>query len=83
MPNKASRYTTKDVNIPYHGATVYTDTWWVCIDGDSSKALFYDDRPQCSKDKQIVEFGIKNGTYTDMKVGLVFIEVAYITETRS
>lgn len=75
-----NNYTTIDVTQPKDGYTVRTNYYWLCVNGDPTKALFYKKLyPQCNKNKYISEkHGIKelNGE----TVSVIFIPVAYIKE---
>lgn len=49
-------YVERDVTEPRNGLTVMANSWWLCVDGDPKRALFYKGSfPQCNTNKYIVE----------------------------
>lgn len=74
------KFSTKDVTEPKSGLVCYTESWWICLDGDPKKALFYGSSPQCNKDKRIGEHLLKGDLYKGMNVSIVFIDVAYVPQ---
>lgn len=56
-------YLERDVTEPINGLTVKRNHWWLCVNGDPKRALFYKvssykvefSAPQCNVDKSIVE----------------------------
>jgi len=71
-------FNTRDITIPKEGFFVYKDKYWVCVDGDPAKAVFFGDNPQCNRYDRIVEHGIKTKLYGDMNVSAVFVETAFV-----
>lgn len=75
------KFNLKDVTTPVQGLVVYKDAYWLCADGDTKKALFYGDAPQCNKDKRILEWSLKSKSYTTMgDLQIVFIETAFVPQ---
>jgi hypothetical protein len=74
------RYTTKDVTVPKSGLVVNMGSFWICEDGDPTKALFFGQSAQCNKDKRICEWTL-NGYYKGHdNLQIVFIEYAYVPQ---
>lgn len=74
-------FNLKDVVTPKHGLVVYTDAYWLCSEGQPSKALFYGDYPQANRNRKIVEWSLNTKQYAergDLKI--VYIETAYVPE---
>jgi len=74
-------YVERDVTQAMNGLTVKRNHWWLCVDGDPKRALFWKvrsyksqfDSPQCNVDKRIVE-------HLNEVPGVVptFIPIAYV-----
>jgi hypothetical protein len=72
-------FNLKDITEPKDGLIVYMNAYWLCVDGDPKKALFYHDAPQCNRDKRIQEWMLKEGQYagrTDLEITHVGIAYA-------
>lgn len=78
---KLDSYIERDVTEPMNGAIVKRNHWWLCVDGDPKRALFYKvssykvsfSAPQCNTDKRIVE------SLNEMEnVKATFIAIAYV-----
>jgi hypothetical protein len=79
-PAKKVKYHTIDVTKPKNYATVRKDHYWLCEDGDPTKALFHNEALQCNKDKRIAEW-VLNGAYkAHDNIQVVFIEMAYVPQ---
>jgi hypothetical protein len=74
------KYTTKDVTKPKTGLVVYMGNFWLCEDGDPTKALFYGPAPQCNKDKRILHWRINNPNNLPENTQIVFINYAYVPQ---
>lgn len=72
------KFNFKDICTPKSGLQVYTDSWWMCENGDTKKALFYGNSPQCNKNQKICEYSAGNKMYADMDLQIVFVPVAYV-----
>lgn len=70
-------YKIIDITIPKEGRVVRLNSWWLCVNGDPQKALFYNSSPQCNSDKKIADW-ILTKTNVPESVSVVFIETAYI-----
>lgn len=68
----------KDIETPKGGLQVYTNSYWLCENGDTKKALFFNDSPQCNSNKQICEWSFKNKMYQNLNLEIVFVPVAYV-----
>lgn len=73
-----SIFNTKDITEPKSGLIVYKDAWWMCENGDPTKALFYGMSPQCNKNKLICEWVIKNKLYEGENIEIIFVETAFV-----
>lgn len=70
-------FTTKDITQPIAGYTVYRNNYWICKNGDITKALFYKDKyPQCNKNKAIIDWGWNKEIFDDCEA--VYVEVAFV-----
>lgn len=77
---KKVKYRTIDVTIPKSFSSVRKDYYWLCEDGDPTKALIFNQTPQCNQDKRISEW-VLNGAYkAHNNIQIVFIELAYIPQ---
>lgn len=74
------KYHTVDVTIPKSYSTVRKDHYWLCEDGDPTKALFHNQTPQCNKDHRIAEWVFKNAYKAHDNIQIVFIELAYVPQ---
>jgi len=71
-------YSTQDVTEIKDGKTVALNRYWLCKDGDPTKAIFFDGVAQCNRNKRIpnrMKAFIKERTGWDVDV--VFLEIAY------
>lgn len=69
----------KDVQTPHMGRTCYTNTWWICLHGNATSALFCGDSPQCNTNKSICDHFLNKGLYGDQQnLEVVFLSVAYV-----
>lgn len=73
----ALKFNEIDVTEPVSGRTVYRGAYWVCVEGDPKRALFYGSSPQCNTNKSIVERNL-NTLYKGLKVSALFIDIAYV-----
>lgn len=72
-------FNTRDVTIPKSGLVVYSNSYWLCEDGDPQKALFYGLSPQCNRNERIVNRVLRNNKlYKDKNLEVVFIPIAYV-----
>lgn len=71
-------YTVKDITDPKEGYIVFKNRYWVCQDGDPTKALFYKQKyPQCNHNSLVVKNGLES--YPKQYNALVvFVPTAYI-----
>lgn len=68
-----------DVATPKMGRVVYTNTYWICKNGDLETALFYGDSPQCNTNKSIVQnFADRKLWGDDCDLQIVFAPVSYV-----
>lgn len=66
----------RDITLPFEGATVMIDKWWLCKNGDPRMAAFYEKfYPQCHRDSFVVKDG--NGFPESENLRHVFVRVAY------
>lgn len=72
------KFNFKDISTPTGGLIVYTDTYWMCENGDTKKVLFYDDSPQCNSNRLICEAIFDNKMYESMNLQIVFVPVAFV-----
>lgn len=68
----------KDIETPKSGLQVYTNSWWLCENGDPKRALFFNDSPQCNSQKKICEWSFKHKMYQDKNLEVVFVPVAFV-----
>jgi len=73
----ASKFNFKDVTEPATGMTVYRDCYWLCENGDETKALFSGNSPQCNSNKAILEWALARPMYSNMNLQSVFIPLAF------
>lgn len=79
-------FMTFDITQPKEGLVVLKDRYWLCLDGDLTKALFFVSGKivtgQCNKDKRVHEHVLKNNErYKKIgNVQIVFSEVSYIPQ---
>jgi hypothetical protein len=77
------KYQTKDVTQPFGGATVYVNTFWLCVDGDLTKALFYKNNyPQCNRNKNMMDWALKNAKDLPENTSAVFATVSYVLKNK-
>lgn len=66
--------------IPKGGeCAVYRDQYWLCVDGDETKALFFHTTPQANSDLKLTEW-VLNRTKNVIpfeNVDIVFIDLAF------
>lgn len=76
MKNK--QYRAIDVTKIATGKIVVLDRYWLCKDGDPSKAIFYNSTPQCNASKSLPDRLLE---YTEKETGwdvsVVFIKIGY------
>jgi hypothetical protein len=74
-------FNTKDVTEPKEGLVVYKDAYWLCVDGDPKRALFFGNSPQCNKDKRIQEWAMKQDQYANRgDLQIIHIETAFVPQ---
>lgn len=72
------KFNTKDVTKPKEGLVVMKAAYWLCVDGDPTKALFFGNAPQTNKDKRIPEWSLKQDRYKAVgNLQIIYIETAY------
>ncbi len=77
-------FITRDVTTPTNGWIVRTDYFWICENGDPTKALFFQGySAQCNRMEAMVDRFIHT-LYKDhpVPVSKVFIPIAYVPERR-
>jgi hypothetical protein len=78
----AKGYHTINVSKPVQGYVVMTNMYWLCVDGDPEKAIFFNGTAQCNKHAQIPDRILE---YTKQKTGwnieIVFLETSYRPQT--
>lgn len=72
------KFNFKDIETPKNGLQVYTDSYWLCENGDPKRALFYGDSPQCNSNKLICTHTFQHKMYQNMNLEIVFISVAFV-----
>lgn len=78
----ADNYTPRNVVEPKGIVQVMRDSWWWCIDGDPTKAIFYTPRrkgvgsPQCNSNRAIAE-RVGQSLGHDMRAQLIQIPLAF------
>lgn len=75
---KNPKFNFKDIKTPKSGLQVYTDSYWLCENGDTTKALFFGDSPQCNRNKKICESTSDHKMYKEFNLSIVFVPVAYV-----
>lgn len=75
---KPVKYTTKDVTIPVDGFVLNKAKYWLCEDGDPTKALYFWKTAQCNGDKRILEWALKHTYKAHDNLQIVFIDFAYV-----
>lgn len=77
---KKVKYHTVDVTNPTSYSTVYKEHYWLCEDGDPTRALFFNQTAQCNRDMRICNW-IVNGAYkAHDNIQIVFMELAYVPQ---
>lgn len=74
-------FSTKDVSTPKQGYTIVKDSYWLCEDGNTEKALYYGTSAQRNRDKRVVDHLLEtNSLYKDYQgtLSVVFIETAFV-----
>jgi hypothetical protein len=75
-------FTTEDVTQPKEGYEVYANKFWLCENGDPTKALFYRGiYPQCNKCRSIMKQSKAHGErYPDAPkpIEIIFIKTAFV-----
>ncbi len=76
------KFEFKDVSQPFNGAIAYVGYYWMCENGDPSRALFFGDSPQCNKDQRIVNNSIGKDLWqsASKNLSIVHIPVAYLNQ---
>lgn len=79
----AKGFKTLDVTQPTEGSVVYKNRYWLCLDGDLSKALFFERgdiiTPQCNTNKKVADYVLKGKMYQEIgNVQIVFAEITYV-----
>lgn len=77
-----TQFTTKDVETPKEGSTVYLNRYWICVDYDLKRALFYGNSPQCNSNKEVhstkqMEYYDKNFK-SEGVLTIVFAPISYV-----
>lgn len=74
------KFNTKDIITPKEGLVVYKNRYWFCENGDATKALFYENSPQCNSNILIQEGTLGLKMYQDYpnKIEIVFVETAFV-----
>lgn len=72
------KYTTKDVTTPVDGFTLMKDKYWLCEDGDPTKALYFWKTAQCNGDKRVLEWALNHTYKAHNNLKIVFIDFAYV-----
>ena len=71
--------TTRDVTEAEAGLTVYTDSWWLCVDGDPKQALFFGKSPQANSKERLAKHILEtNSLYDGMNLKVTHIPVAFV-----
>lgn len=73
-------FTTEDITQPKEGRIVFENKYWLCENGDPTKALFYKGvYPQCNKCRRIM-IGLKGLSQRnfDAPIEIIFIKTAYV-----
>lgn len=70
----------KDVTKPKDGYEVIARTYWICENGDPTKALFYGQSLQGNRNHRICEHMIERGLYKNhpVPIEIVYLETAFI-----
>lgn len=74
------KYHTKDVTIPVDGFILKKGKYWLCEDGDPTRALFVWKTAQCNSDRRISEWALKNTYKAHNNIQIVCIEFAYVPQ---
>jgi len=75
------QFNTKDVTEPKDGLVVYKIAYWLCVNGDPTKALFFGNAPQCNKNIKIQEWAMKQDQYAKRgDLQIVYIETAFVPQ---
>lgn len=75
------KFNTKDVTQPNDGLVVYRSAYWLCVDGDPTKALFFGSVPQCNKNIKVQEWIIKQDQYAKRgDLQITYIETAFVPQ---
>lgn len=75
-----AKFNTQDITIIKTSMIVFKDYYWMCENGDITKALFYGTSPQCNTKKSIVEHLMKDGAYQNLSAQIVFVPIAYVPQ---
>lgn len=71
-------WSTVDITKPIPGYIVVEPTWYLCVDGDPTKALFYMGFPQRNSSKAVVDALITSKVFKAFtNVSAVFLEISY------
>lgn len=71
-------YNIQDVTKPKNGLVVCENNYWICEDGDPTKAYFFGDSPQSNAKKGISEWVMSRTFNPKDNVSVVHIPIAYI-----
>jgi hypothetical protein len=73
------QFNTKDVTEPKDGLVVYRSAYWLCVNGDPTKALFYGNTPQCNSNILVQEWMMKQDMYAKRgDLQITYIETAFV-----
>lgn len=79
-----ARFHTLDITEPKEGLVVMMDRWWLCVEGDPKRAMFFDNSPQCNRIKKIAEHNHRVIRYPEgfTNIQTIFVEMAYVPQVR-
>jgi len=87
MKTNIMSFHTYDVTKPFsdreqgvENIQVFKNFYWLCVDGDPTKALFYGNyyAPQCNQNKSILEHRYAKGTQAERIGNLIEAEVKIV-----
>lgn len=67
----------KNIETPDNGEQVYRNHYWLCENGDTEKALFYGNSPQCNTNELICKLMISKKQYQGKNLEVVFVDLAF------
>lgn len=79
------KFTTIDITKPIPCRVVYGAAYWTCIDGDVTKALFYNDSSQCNQNERIMTYNLirpEGSLYSPLNVKIIFIEISFVPQRK-